>query len=247
MARREADLAMRRLKSVFGSPHYVAPEVLQESETGYDGTKADVWSAGVILYAMLAGNLPFGKDLLNCPRFEKFSFWARRRNRTAVRVVSKLASANVPACDMEQDVIAAVEAIGYPEWFFPRHFSSEAKALIALMLEPEPRFRVSVRMARCHSWVGDEAVCEEEERKFRLKQKKEDMSVNADLGEDNFSLGPTKLPELPPLEEYEIESENGEGDNESDDDDDDEEDGVLENAGSGIEPDNVTRLNLAGT
>ena len=81
----------KRLKSVVGSPHYVAPEILQDDMSGYDGQKADVWSAGVIMYAMLAGNLPFAKDLLNCQRFEKFCFWARERRRKAQRVRRKLA------------------------------------------------------------------------------------------------------------------------------------------------------------
>lgn len=37
---------------------------------------------GVILYAMLAGNLPFGKDILNCPRFRKYCEWINEYNRS---------------------------------------------------------------------------------------------------------------------------------------------------------------------
>ena len=43
-----------------GTPVYMAPEIIQGE--GYEGFPVDIWSAGVALYIMLSGNIPFNRD-----------------------------------------------------------------------------------------------------------------------------------------------------------------------------------------
>lgn len=120
---------LRVLTSVVGSPFYVAPEVMQAR--GYDGPKADVWSLGVILYAMLAGNLPFGQELATCKRFRAFCKWIR-----------ELTAQGVKRFDDPR--------LEYPQWLFPAKFTTQAKGLIVSMLHPDPACRISVSDAMTH-------------------------------------------------------------------------------------------------
>ena len=46
-----------------GSTTYCAPEVLTAAED-YDPYSSDIWSCGIVLYAMLTAKLPFSRDKL---------------------------------------------------------------------------------------------------------------------------------------------------------------------------------------
>lgn len=53
----------RACRTQCGTPKYMAPEMITTARAGYNGAKIDAWDCGLILYAMLAGFLPFnGSD-----------------------------------------------------------------------------------------------------------------------------------------------------------------------------------------
>lgn len=49
-----------QLRTACGSPHYAAPELLRHQH--YKGSAVDIWSMGVILFAMLSARLPFDDE-----------------------------------------------------------------------------------------------------------------------------------------------------------------------------------------
>ncbi|KAI8377947.1 kinase-like domain-containing protein [Radiomyces spectabilis] len=74
------------LRTSCGSPHYASPEII--SGTPYNGATSDIWSCGIILFALLSGHLPFDddniayllnkiKEIRNHPWFKKPSIHPR--------------------------------------------------------------------------------------------------------------------------------------------------------------------------
>ena len=184
-----SNLNLRKLRSVVGSPFYVAPEVLglppgqttsssssqghassgpgpqnsssssghqssknnshsgRESGTsnhrvnndpseGYDGCKADMWSAGVILYAMLAGNLPFGQDLHQCLRFKKFQAWLDQERAALAAIAAASSSSSTSSILEEDDEEGATSAALQPSGGYS-HSSSSGRTIAFAPNSPE--------------------------------------------------------------------------------------------------------------
>lgn len=54
------ETAGKMLETSCGSPHYASPEIV--AGKAYHGAPSDIWSCGIILFALLTGHLPFDDD-----------------------------------------------------------------------------------------------------------------------------------------------------------------------------------------
>ncbi|KAL2469796.1 CBL-interacting serine/threonine-protein kinase 7 [Abeliophyllum distichum] len=102
-----------------GTPAYTAPEVVYRK--GYDGSKADAWSCGVLLYVFLVGSIPFDdSNLANMyraiqRRLFEFPPWV---SKPARNIIYRLLDPN-PKSRLNLD-----ELIKLP--WFKRSFSQES-------------------------------------------------------------------------------------------------------------------------
>ncbi|KAJ6594533.1 kinase-like domain-containing protein [Mycena capillaripes] len=109
--------SMTMLKTMCGTPSYLAPEVVtQQNSSGYDSL-VDSWSVGVILFSMLTNTTPFIESSV-----------ADLRTRIASRDIDW----------------AQLETLGLTE---------EAVDFIRLLLEYDPRNRMTLRDALQHPWL----------------------------------------------------------------------------------------------
>lgn len=112
----KSDATMRTL---CGTPLYVAPEILSTGGRGLYTNKVDVWSLGVVLYSCLSGTLPFSDEY------------------------------GTPAIDQ---IKKARFTFGARAW---KNVSTNAKALIKLILTVDPIKRPSIKQLLDHVWLRD--------------------------------------------------------------------------------------------
>ena len=116
------------LRTACGSPHYAAPEVV--AGTPYNGSASDIWSCGIILFALLAGRLPFDDDdlgaLLEKVKIAKFEI-PSHIDRQAEHLISRM---------LEKDVrkrITMAEILVHP--FFTSHPPKPTRARVPDLVE----------------------------------------------------------------------------------------------------------------
>lgn len=99
------------LHTACGTPAYTAPEVVYR--VGYDGSKADAWSCGVILFVLLAGHLPFDDSNL-VAMYKKI----QRRDYVIPATISKPARRIIyQLLDPNPNTRLSVEALMEKAWF----------------------------------------------------------------------------------------------------------------------------------
>lgn len=131
------------LQQKFGTPYYVAPEVLKKH---YD-KQADIWSAGVILYILLCGYPPFGgkTDAKILQRVEKGMYSFEGREWEVVTDAAKDMITQMLVLDINQRALAS--KLMEHKWFTVAA-TAPAAALGAHMVKRLRAFAGMSRMKR---------------------------------------------------------------------------------------------------
>ena len=117
-----------------GTPMYMAPEILLcTKEKGYKGFPVDIWSAGIALYIMLSGTLPFSV------KNENNSFLDENNNHKMKNMALKKAIIN--------NEFKKIEKI-----------SDEAKDLLHCLLNKDPNKRLNCDEILRHPWLNSDDI-----------------------------------------------------------------------------------------
>ena len=119
------------LHSHCGTPMYIAPEIiLSNKEKGYKGFPVDIWSAGIALYIMLSGKLPFNLDE-DLDDIEGYNNNAKEKN------------------------VKLKDEIINKEPKYIENISDEARNLLKGLLNKDPTKRLTCDQILNHPWLSD--------------------------------------------------------------------------------------------
>ena len=121
--------ASRHISQVYSAPEVVAWSARESGSEGYDGFAADMWSLGVVLFAMLVGRLPLEEASRDDPLFVELRA-AQLRGASTTRALC--AARNVP-CKLPAPAVTLLDAL----------------------LCVDPGRRPTIEEVRCHEWLAE--------------------------------------------------------------------------------------------
>ncbi|KAI9354931.1 kinase-like domain-containing protein [Pilaira anomala] len=147
-----------------GSPVYAAPELVMTGRL-YAGKGVDIWSCGIILYAMLCGYLPFDDDIKN-PNGDNIGRLYRYIMANPPKYPSHLS-------DLSKDLIGnmlipdpskrcTLEQIMHHSWLLP-HKDQILKSVHQLELEAQEIKNVLLKSIESTTSEEEDVVCDDDD------------------------------------------------------------------------------------
>ena len=132
------------LRTSCGSPNYAAPEVI--SGKLYAGPEVDIWSCGVILYALLCGTLPFDDEHVpTLFRKIKCKYDSQHYLRSYIITIVNLNINNMVYYSHFISFLAGVFPI-------PDYLNKSVVTLLCHMLQIDPMKRATAEDIHKHEW-----------------------------------------------------------------------------------------------
>ncbi|XP_076011415.1 death-associated protein kinase 2a isoform X1 [Genypterus blacodes] len=151
-------------KNIFGTPEFVAPEIVNYEPLGLE---ADMWSIGVITYILQVNH---NNNIM--PYFHLCYMLM------IIMLCSRLSGASPFLGETKQDTLGNISAINYEfdEEFFC-HTSELAKKFISQLLEKDKIKRLTIQDALNHPWIKSNEHKEENKAKETKKRERRQLKT----------------------------------------------------------------------